>query len=49
MEYLFNMLLVHVGIVGVDEYIIEINDNTNIKHVRENVVHESLESSWGVS
>jgi hypothetical protein len=39
----------HVGIVGVDKYIIEVNDDTNIKHVGENVVHESLKSSWGIS
>ncbi len=42
------MLLVCFHIVGVDEDVVKIDDNTNIEHIGEDVVHESLERSWGI-
>jgi len=42
LEYFFNMLMVFGHVVWVDEYIIQIDHNTDIQKIRENVIHESL-------
>jgi len=38
------MLVIFRHIIQVDEYVIQIDHDTNIQKVRENVVYESLES-----
>jgi len=43
LEYFFYMLVMLGHVIQVDEYIIQIDHNTDIQKVRENVVHESLE------
>ena len=43
LEYFFHMLVLFGHIIRVDEYIIQIDHDTDIQKVRENVVHESLE------
>ena len=35
-------------IVGVDENIIQVDNNTDIKHVGEDIVHKSLKSGWSI-
>jgi hypothetical protein len=47
-EYFMDMFLVKLNVVRVDEDVIEIDDNTNIKHIGKDVVHEPLECCWGV-
>ena len=43
LEYFFHMPVILGHVIRVDKYIIQIDHNTDIKKVRENVVHESLE------
>jgi len=43
LEYFFYMPVMLGHVIRVDEYIIQIDHNTDIQKVRENVVHESLE------
>ena len=49
LEYFFYMpvMLGHV-IIRVDEYIIQINHNTDIQKVRENAIHELLEGCGSI-
>jgi len=42
LEYFLNMLVVFGHIIQVDEYIIQIDHNTDIQKVRENIIHKSL-------
>ena len=44
LEYFFHMPVMLGHVIRVDEYIIQIDHNTNIQKIRENVIHESLES-----
>ena len=43
LEYFFYMLVMLGHVIRVDEYIIQIDYNTDIQKVRENVIHELLE------
>jgi len=43
LEYFFYMPVMLGHVIQVDEYIIQIDHNTDIQKVRENVVHELLE------
>jgi hypothetical protein len=47
-KYFTYMFLVKLGVVGIDEDIVKIDNNTNIEHVGEDVVHKSLERHGGV-
>jgi hypothetical protein len=47
-EYFTDMFSVKLNVVGVDEDVVKIDNNTNIKHVSEDVVHESLEHYGGI-
>ena len=40
LEYFFYMPVMFGHIIQVDEYIIQIDHNTDIQNIRENVVHE---------
>jgi len=42
-EHFFYMLVMFRHIIQVDEYIIQIDHNTDIQKVRENIIHELLE------
>ena len=48
-KYFPDMFLVLGDIVGIDENVVQIHDDTNIEHVGENVVHKSLEGCWCIS
>jgi len=48
LEYFFNMPVMFGHVIQVDEYIIQIDHDTDIKKIRENVVHESLESCGSI-
>ena len=37
------------GIVGVDEDVVEVDDDVDVKKVAKDVLHETLESSGGVA
>ena len=43
LEYFFHMPVMLRHVIQVDEYIIQIDDDTDIQKVRENVIHELLE------
>src|SRR5882724_6555283 len=48
-KYFSDMSLVFGNIVRVDEYVIQIDDDNDVNHVRENVIHQPLESCRGIS
>jgi len=48
LEYFFYMLVMLGHIIRVDEYIIQIDHDTDIQKIRENVVHESLEGRGSI-
>ena len=47
-EYLPDMLVMEFWIVGVDEYIIQVANNTDIEHVGEDIIHKSLKSGRSI-
>ena len=48
-QYFPDMFLVLGNIVGIDENVVQIHDDTNVKHVSEDVIHKSLEGCGSVS
>ena len=44
----FDVLPVRVHVVGEDEDVVEVDDDTVVEEVLENVVHETLESGRSV-
>jgi len=48
LEYFFYMLVMLGHVIQVNEYIIQIDHNTNIQKIRENVVHELLEGCGSI-
>jgi len=48
LEYFFHMLVVLGHVIRVDKYIIQIDHDTDIQNVGENVVHESLEGRGSI-
>ena len=48
LEYFFHMPVMFGHVIQVDEYVIQIDHNTDIQKVRENVIHESLESCGSI-
>ena len=48
LEYFFHMLVMLGHVIRVDEYIIQIDHNTNIQKIRENVVYKLLESCGSI-
>ena len=48
LEYFFYMLVILGHVIQVDKYIIQIDHNTDIQKVGENVIHESLESRGSI-
>ena len=48
LEYFTDMFSVKLNVIRVDEDVVEIDDNTNIKHVGEDVVHKPLECHGGI-
>jgi len=48
LEYFFHMLMMLGHVIQVDEYIIQIDHNTDIQKIRENVVHELLEGHGSI-
>ena len=47
-EYLSDMFAVKVLVVRVDEYIIKVDNYTNVGHIGEDIIHKSLKSGWSV-
>ena len=48
LEYFFHIPVMLRHVIRVDEYIIQIDHDTDIQNIRENVVHESLESRGSI-
>ena len=48
-KYFLDVSFVLRHIVGVDEDIIEVNNNTDIEHICEDFVHVTLESPKGIT
>ena len=49
LEYFLNMPVMFGHIVQVDEYIIQIDHNTDIQKIRENIIHKLLEGYRSIS
>jgi len=49
LEHFMDMDMMEIGIVGVDEDVVQVSKDTNIKEVAKNVLHESLEGGWKIS
>jgi len=49
LEYFFYIPVMFRHVIRVDEYIIQIDHNTNIQKVREIVIHELLEDHGSIS
>src|SRR5882672_9192711 len=48
-KYFSDMSLVFGNVVRVDEDVVQIDDDNDINHVREDVIHKPLESCWSIS
>ena len=48
LEYFFHMLVMLGHVIRVDKYIIQIDHNTDIQKVGEDVVYESLEGRGSI-
>ena len=48
-KHFSNVVFVLGNIVGIDEDVIQVNDDNDVDHVREDVVHESLEGCECIS
>jgi len=49
LEYFFNILVMFGHIIQVNEYIIQIDHNTDIQKIRENVIYKLLKSHGSIS
>ena len=47
-EHLSDMFLVVINIIGVDQNVVQINENAYIQEIGENVIHKTLKSGRGV-
>jgi len=48
LEYFFHMPVMLGHVIQVDEYIIQIDHNTDIQKIRENIVYESLKGHGSI-
>jgi len=48
LKYFFYILVMLGHVIRVDEYIIQVNHNTDIQKIRENIVHESVENCGSI-
>ena len=47
-EYFTKMVTMEIGVIGVDEDVVQVYEDANIGEVAENVVHEPLKGSWRI-
>ena len=47
-EYFFNMLVIFRHVIQIDEYIIQIDYDTDIQEIGENVIHKSLKNHGSI-
>src|SRR5467141_218764 len=48
-EYFLNMSFVLGNVVGINEDVVQIDDDYDVNHIREDGIHESLKSCWCIS
>ena len=48
-EYFLNVGFVFGNIIGINEDVVQVNDDNDVDHVREDVIHESLEGCRCIS
>ena len=48
-EYFPDMLFVLGEVVGIDQYVVQIDNDVNVHHIGEDVIHEPLKSCRSVS
>jgi len=48
LEYFFYILVMLEHVIQVDEYIIQIDHDTDIQKIRKNIVHEFLEDHGSI-
>src|SRR5882724_107885 len=48
-KYFFNVNFVFVNVVRIDENVVQINEDNDVNHIREDVIHKSLKSCWSIS
>jgi len=47
-EYYLQVLQVLGGVFGVDQYVVQENDHEVVKVCSKQVIHRTLECSWGI-
>ena len=47
-EHFTDMVTMEIGIIGVDEDVVQVHEDANIEEVAKNVVHELLEGGWRI-
>jgi len=47
-EHFTDMVTMEIGIVRVDEDVVQVNEDANIEEVAKNVIHESLKGGWRI-
>ena len=48
-EYFLDVLFVLRKVIGIDQYVIQVDDDINVHHISEDVVHELLKSCRSIS
>src|SRR5467141_20297 len=48
-KYFSDMSLVFGNVVRVDEDVVQIDDDNDVNHIHEDVIHKLLESRWSIS
>jgi len=49
LEYFLNMSFMLRNVVGIDEDVVQVDDDYDVNQIHEDVVHESLKSCWCIS
>ncbi|KAF8623746.1 hypothetical protein AX17_007300, partial [Amanita inopinata Kibby_2008] len=48
-ENFADVLLMICGVIGVDEDVVQIDDDADVEHIAEDIVHEVLERPKGIT
>jgi len=48
-KYFLNVSFVFRNVVRIDENVVQIYDDNDVDHIREDVIHKSLKSCWSIS
>ena len=48
-EHFLDVLFVHGKVIGIDQYVIQIDNDIDVYHIHEDVIHEPLKSCRCIS